>query len=283
MPKVLNEAQIAQFWDQGYVVPVDCLSPDDALAVRRKFEDYERSDGTDARDRIRGKSHLVFSWMTDLVRHRRILDAVEDLIGPNILIYLSTSWFKDARDPSYVTWHQDSAYYGLDPHDVVTVWIGLTNSNRGNGCVRVIPRSHLGADQLHVETLSPNNLLSRGQSIEGIDESAAVDLELAAGQFSIHHERLVHGSLANMSDDRRLGMSFTYFPTYVRSVVGRRGAMLVRGVDSFGHWDAEPEPRFDLDPIALAAIQRWVDSYTDAAALRQEFERAGTMRAESDG
>ncbi len=273
MPKLLTEAQIRQFWDEGYVFPFDCLSPAEALNLRARFEAYEGADAEAARQRIRGKAHLAFPWLFDVARHPAILDAVEDLVGPDILIYISTLWFKDARDPGYVSWHQDSAYYGLDPHDVITLWLGLTDSNPGNGCVRVIPRSHLAPDRRHVETYAADNMLARGQTIEGIDDSQAVDLELAAGQFSMHHERMIHGSLANRSDDRRLGVSFTYLPTYVRSVVGRHSAALVRGEDRHGHWDADPEPRRELDPAGLAAIERWFESYRDARNLRQEFER----------
>ena len=272
MPKVFTDANVAQFWDQGYVFPIDCLSPDEARTFRDRFEAYERTIGDSAHKHIRIKSHLAFPWLVALARHPRILDAVEDLIGPDILVYLSSLWFKNARDPSYVSWHQDSAYYGLNPHDVTTVWIGFTDSNRSNGCVRVIPRSHLAPDQQHVETYAADNLLSRGQSIDGIDDTAAVDLELGAGQFSIHHERLVHGSMANDSDDRRLGMSFIYMPTRVRSIVGRRSALLVRGQDNFGHWDTDPEPRYDLDPVTLTVMQRWINGYQDKV-IEQEAVR----------
>ena len=273
MPKVLTEQQIKQFWDDGYVFPFDCLSTAEARELRNKLEAYEGTDPENARQRIRGKAHLAFPWFFELVHHPKILDAVEDLIGPNILIYISTLWFKSARDPGFVSWHQDSAYYGLDPHDVITLWFGITDSNRSNGCVRVIPGSHLAPDRNHVETYAADNMLARGQTIEDIDESQAVDLEVAAGQFSMHHERMIHGSLGNPSDDRRLGVSFTYMPTYVRSVVGRHSAVLVRGEDTHRHWDADPAPRYDLDPVALAAIQHWFESYRDAANRRQEFDR----------
>ena len=273
MPKTLTDAQIAQFETDGYVFPLDCLAPDEAAEIRAKFEAHEREHGTGSYQNIRIKSHLAFPWLLDLTRHPKILDAVEDLIGPDILIYLCTLWFKDANDPRFVSWHQDSAYYGLDPHDVVTMWIGLTESTREKGCVRVMPGTHRGPDQSHIETYDPKNFLSRGQTIEAMDDSVAVDMELDAGQFSLHHERLVHGSAANSTDQRRMGLSVVYMPPYTRCVVGRRTALLVRGTDRDGHWDADPEPRFDLDPLCLDHIRQCTEAYTDKA-VRSEAERA---------
>ena len=104
------------------------------------------------------------------------------------------------------------------------------------------------------------------------DETGAVDMELRAGQFSLHHERVVHGSRPNGTDDRRLGMSIVYVPSRVRSVVGRRSALLVRGTDAYGHWDRDPEPRFDLDPVCLEVMERWIRGYEDSA-VTQEAER----------
>ena len=273
MPKALTDAQIAQFEADGYVFPLDCLTVSEAAEIRAKFEAHERANGVGAYQHIRIKSHLAFPWLLDLARHPKILDAVEDLIGPNIMAYLCTLWFKDANDPRYVSWHQDSAYYGLDPHDVVTMWIGITDSTREKGCVRVLPRTHKGPDQSHVETYDPKNLLSRGQTIEGLDEREAVDMELAAGQFSLHHERLVHGSAPNTTNERRMGMSVIYMPTYTRCVVGRRTALLVRGSDTYDHWDPDPEPRFDLDPVCLEHVKRCTLAYTDKS-VRSEAERA---------
>ena len=182
---------------------------------------------------------------------------------------MSTFWFKGAGDGTFVSWHQDSAYYGFDPHIEATVWLALSDSMPESGCVRVIPGTHLGKEFPHEETYAPDNLLSRGQSLGEIDDSGAVDLTLKAGQFSIHHERLIHGSAPNGSDYRRMGISFIYVPTSVRSSIGRRSALLVRGEDRFGHWDPDPEPRFDLDPICLDVMRRWITSYTDTAIVQE--------------
>ncbi len=274
MPRVLTEAQLEAFRRDGFLFPFDCMTPAEAGGLRRRLEAFERDIGADARTRLRVKAHLGFPWMVELARRPGILDVVEDLIGPDILLYLSALWSKPAGDPGFVSWHQDSAYYGIAPHDEVTVWFAFSDSTAKSGCVRVIPGTHLGADFAHVETHDTDNLLSRGQTIENMDDSNAVDMELRAGQFSVHHERLVHGSVPNASDHRRLGMSFIMIPAHCRSVIGRRAAILLRGTDRDGNWDADPVPRFDMDPAALDAMKRAQDAYRDPA-LRPEAERAG--------
>ena len=204
MPKVLTQTQVDQFHNEGYVFPFDCLTAEQARECRDRLEAYEASIDGNISKYVRIKCHLAFKWLEDIAQHPKILDAVEDLIGPDILLYLSTFWFKDAHDGKFVSWHQDSAYYGLDPHDVVTLWLAFTDATPENGCMSVLPGSHKWPDQKHEETYDENNLLARGQTIVGLDDSAAVQMPLKAGQFSIHHERQLHSSGPNLSDDRRL-------------------------------------------------------------------------------
>ena len=273
MGKVLSRERIEAFERDGFVAPIEGIGAERAAALRAMFEAYEAEHSVNAAKTLRIKCHLAFPALAALARDPAILDAVEDVLGPDILIYLSSLWFKGAHDGAYVSWHQDSAYYGLDPHNEATVWLALSDSTPRSGCVRVIPGSHRGAELVHEETYDPDNLLSRGQALRGIDDTGAVDLALKAGQFSIHHEKLIHGSRPNRADYRRMGMSFIYIPTHVRSSVGRRSAMLVRGQDRFGHWDPDPEPRFDLDPVCMAMMERWIAGYTDTA-VTQEANRA---------
>ena len=197
------------------------------------------------------------------------------MIGPNILLFGASIFAKDARDPRYVSWHQDSAYFGLDPHEEVTAWVGFTDSTIERGCLKVMPRTHLGPDLHHVETFAQDNMLAKGQSIEGLDEAQAVHLELSAGEFSLHHERTAHASEPNRSDDRRIGFAFFYIPTHVRSTLGRRRATLVRGVDEYGHWDADNEPRSDLDPLSMAQLAATWGEYKDG-----ETKQAADMAVE---
>jgi non-heme Fe2+,alpha-ketoglutarate-dependent halogenase len=253
---------IDAFADNGFAFPMRAISADQAADWVERYEFYERMLGMKGRVGIlRFKPHLCFTWMYDMVANPAVLDQIEKLIGPDILCVGSIVWLKDARDPAFVSWHQDNVYTGWDPETVHLSWMAMTSSNRSNGCVRFIPGTHTGAPQMHEETHEQHNLLSRGQTLRNVDASKAVDVELQPGEFSIHHECTIHGSEANGSDERRIGFSGIYASPAVRSTIGRRTANLLRGTDRFGHWDADPVPRWDLDPVCIAAAAANVDTY----------------------
>lgn len=251
MSGALTEAEVRQFEADGYFLKRRALTVDHALDCRRRIEAMEAELGEECNVRMKIKAHVVSPWMVDLARHPVILDAVESLLGPNILLFGSSMFAKSAKSEKFVSWHQDSAYYGLDPADSITVWLAFTPSTTANGCLRVLPGSHRGQDYEHDETYDPDNLLARGQTIHGIDDAKAVDLELEPGEFSMHHVRTAHGSLGNPSDDRRIGLAFFYIGAHVRSTLGRRTALLVRGKDQHDYWDQDPLPGRDLDPVTL--------------------------------
>jgi len=199
------------------------------------------------------KPHLLFTWLAELVRHPSVLDAVEDVLGPDILCWNTSFFTKEARSPGFVSWHQDATYWGLSEPDVVTAWVAFTESTPANGNMRVIPGSHR-APVPHADTFHPDNLLSRGQEITvEVDEARAADIVLQAGEMSLHHVLMVHGSGANPSGDRRIGFAIRYIPTRISQTGGPRdSATLVRGTDAFGHFELEPRPDADLDPSMLA-------------------------------
>jgi len=273
-PKVLTPAEVDAFERKGYHFPERAMSADEALAYRRRLEQSEALAGGPLRGSRRSKPHLLFPWANELIRHPAILDAVEDLLGPNLLAWSSSFFIKDAKDPSFVSWHQDSTYWGLDPDDVVTAWVAFTEVTPENGYMQVIPGSHK-IDQLpHVDTFHKDNLLSRGQEIAvEVDRTKAVGLAMGAGEMSLHHIKLVHGSDANRTDDRRIGMSIRYIPTYVRQTKVRDSAMLVRGTDKHHHFDYEPRPTADLDEAALAA-------HADAVGRQVKALYQGTAKSE---
>ncbi len=263
MSKSLTEAQVSQFREQGWLAPFTAIDAATAADRVRRIEAYEAAVGQDVNRTLKIKGHLAFPWLVELGRNPAILDAVEDLIGPDILLFGASVFAKPGNDRSYVSWHQDSAYFGLDPHEEVTAWVALTASNRDNGALQVLPGSHVGRDMQHEETFAADNMLARGQSLAIADESAAVTMELLPGQFSLHHERTAHGSKTNRTAARRVGFAFFFIPTRVRSTLGRRTATLVRGVDRHGHWDADPLPSHDLDPVAMAAVHAAWGQYRD--------------------
>ena len=238
---------------EGYFAPIRALSSAEAQHFRSSFDRFA-TEHPDRRDILRNKTHLVLTWADTLIRHPGILDAVEKVIGPDILCWGSSFFTKSAHDPSYVSWHQDSTYWGLEPPDIVTAWVAFSESVPKNGAMRVVPRSHL-ADQLpHRDTFAKDNLLSRGQEISvEVDEKQTVTLALQRGEMSLHHVRLIHGSDPNPSDRCRIGFAIRYLPTYVKQVVGKEdSATLVRGADIYNNFLPERSPAADLHPDALA-------------------------------
>jgi non-haem Fe2+, alpha-ketoglutarate-dependent halogenase len=244
MPKALSPDAVARFHETGYHAPHRALSAAEAQSHRRQLEAFIAAQGGvgGPHGNLRTKAHLHCASLAELVRHPAVLDAVEDVLGPDILCWASGVFLKEPRDPGYVSWHQDAMYWGLDPADIVTAWVALTDSNARNGAMQVLPGSHRGALFAHNDTYAPGNLLSRGQEIAvTIDPAQAVTLTLRAGEMSLHHVKLAHGSDDNKSDDRRIGYAIRYVAPHVRQIGGKSDtAMLVRGVDRFGNFDPEP-------------------------------------------
>ena len=248
MPKILTQSQIDQFWRDGCIFPIRVMPQADALEIRARLEKFEKTAGGPLKGDLRHKSHLLFSWLGDLVRNTNIVDAIEDLYGPDLLCWTTNFFIKEANNPAFVSWHQDSTYWGLDKPDVVTAWVAFTPSNKANGAMGFIPGTHTRDQIPHRDTFAKNNLLTRGQEVAvDVDEREAVTIELKPGEMSLHHVRLVHGSPPNPSNDRRIGFAIRYIPTSVAQVAGDDSATLVRGVDRFNHFQDEPRPATDMD------------------------------------
>jgi ectoine hydroxylase-related dioxygenase (phytanoyl-CoA dioxygenase family) len=206
MQKLLSQDQVAFYRDRGYHFPVDVLSADEVADFRRKLEEYEAASGGPIKGEMRHRSHVLFTWINQMVRHPRILDAVEDLLGPNILCWNTSFFIKEAHDPGFVSWHQDATYWGLSSSDVATAWIAFSPANKISGCMKFIDGTHR-QQVAHADTFDQNNLLTRGQEIAvEVDEARAVHVELKPGQASLHHVLLFHGSEPNQSNDRRIGL-----------------------------------------------------------------------------
>jgi non-haem Fe2+, alpha-ketoglutarate-dependent halogenase len=254
----LSDAQVQQYREQGYLCPITALTGEEAARYRAALEAAEARAGGALPGAHKHKPHLVYTWAQELIRHPRILDAVEAVIGPDILAWESVLFTKEPKTEDYISWHQDITYWGLDQEgDVVTAWVALSPSNPKSGCMRVVPGTHLREVVPHADTFSERNMLSRGQEIAvEVDEDHAVDLVLQPGQMSLHHVKIFHGSHQNRSTDRRIGFAIRYLPPGVRQGVGPSdSATLVRGEDRFGHFELEPAPAYDLAPEAVALHQ----------------------------
>ena len=234
--------------------------------------------------KILSQSQIDQFWREGCVYPVRVMseaDAIEDLYGPNLLCWTTNFFIKEANNPAFVSWHQDSTYWGLDRPDVVTAWIAFTESNAANGAMGFIPGTHKKDQIPHRDTFAKNNLLTRGQEVAvEVDPKEAVTIELRPGEMSLHHVRLVHGSPPNPSDDRRIGFAIRYIPTSVKQVAGEDSATLVRGTDVHKHFEHEPRPASDMDPEFVALHNRiaernaqilyrgtQVKSYNDPKAL----------------
>jgi len=212
------------------------------------------------------------------VRYSSILDAVEDLHGPDLLYWTTNFFIKEAADPAFVLWHQDSTYWGLSTPDVVTAWVAFTPATETNGAMEYIPGSHK-LDQIpHRDTFAKHNLLTRGQEVMvKVDHSQRRIITLHPGEMSLHHVRLVHGSAPNPSSDRRIGFAIRYIPTTVAQLAGEDSATPVRGEDRYHHFMLEPRPICDLDP-EFVALHRTSPSATPGSSIAAPMSRATTSR-----
>ena len=240
MPKLLSPMQVEAYARDGYVSPVDVLSQSEVNSFRQELEEWERKRGQAIDFPEKSKSYLLFNWADQLVHHPRILDAVEDLIGPDILVYHSTLFLKEAQTPSYVRWHQDSTYFYLSPHLHVTAWVALSDASIAAGCMQVLPGSHQWGAFEHDDKPEPMNMIRRGQGISGqFDGAKGTFIPVGPGQMSLHHTDLVHASGGNTTDDRRLGFAISYIPAHVKPTGAvKPSALCVRG-QSHGHFVQE--------------------------------------------
>jgi len=263
MPKLLSQEQVDAYGRDGYVSPIRVMDEGRANALRARLEAAEAAQGGGLSGPLRHKPHLLYTWLDELVRDARILDAVEDVLGPDLLCWSSSFFIKNASDPGFVSWHQDSTYWGLSEPDVVTAWVALSPSMVANGCMRVIPGTHTLDQVAHRDTHAAHNMLTRGQEVEvDVDEAQAVNIELRPGEISLHHVRLIHGSGENTSGTRRIGFAIRYLPPHVRQVNGAHdSAMLVRGEDRFHNFEDERRPAADLHPDAVAWHRRVAEAH----------------------
>ncbi len=250
MANHLSGDAIERYRRDGFVHPVPCLAPGEARRYRDALEDYERRSGTKSTLAIRNKGHLKMQLLYKLVHDPRVLDAVESVIGPNILCWSSSLFVKEPNDPAFVAWHQDSYYWGLEPDDVVSAWIAFAPSNIENGAMQVIPGTHKAQQFPHAKSpKGSGNMLSTHEEIAvEVDDTKGVSLLLDEGEMSLHHVKIVHGSPPNRSSARRYGYAIRYVATHVRQRGDMPTAILVRGRDDYGYFPPDPVPKGDFDP-----------------------------------
>jgi non-heme Fe2+,alpha-ketoglutarate-dependent halogenase len=264
--KTLTGEQVASFRHNGFLFPIPALAPEEiatCLAGLRRLEADLGCPVAEADVKWRSHAYAHSPWFNDLICHPRILDAIEDVIGPDILVWTSTFFVKEPNSPTFAAWHQDGTYFGLEPHEQVCAWVALTDASAEAGCMEML--SSGGAPrQLHHAALGLAHSINRaGQTItEPFDDSAPVAMALPAGSFSLHHELAVHRPAPNRAAHRRIGIGLNYLPPHVRvNSPVRLQAMLVRGEDRYGHFDLIDAPAAERDAAALAVHQEVSDRY----------------------
>jgi ectoine hydroxylase-related dioxygenase (phytanoyl-CoA dioxygenase family) len=246
---ILSPTQVDAYKREGFIGTIDVIDEPQITSYRRAFDDLEARVDKETAQIGLIDHHFEEKFIWELATHPTILDSIEKLIGPNVFL-LATHFFNKYGEGDqaevFVAWHQDVTFWGLEPPMAITAWYAVDDSDEENGCMQVIPGTHVSGVVEHGKAQQAGNLLSINQEVHVSPEQAAsaVDLPLHAGQVSIHDGTLIHGSLPNRSDRRRCGLTLRYVPTSVRqaeenSLDGRWKPVLVRGKDeenNFGEW-----------------------------------------------
>jgi non-haem Fe2+, alpha-ketoglutarate-dependent halogenase len=265
---MLSRQQVERYRRDGYLFPFPALSPSELAECNEGMARYEAWLGmrvNEADRRWRSAGYVFLPWLDALVRHERVLDAVEDLIGPDILVYTATFFIKEAQSPTFAAWHQDATYFGLSPHEHVTAWVALSDATTEAGCMEVVSSQGAPRQMHHAALGLAHSINGGGQAIvEPIDASRAVAMEVPAGSFSLHHTLCRHRSAPNRSNHRRVGIGISYIPAQCRLVGSvRMCARLVRGRDTGGNFDLLPSPEGEFHPAALERHERAYGLYRD--------------------
>ena len=260
----LSDQQIKFYNEKGYVAPIDVLSIQEANEIREEIEIIEKKWPNALEGLGRNYVHMISPVFNNVCINNKILDAVESVIGKNILICGTTLFIKNANEKGFVSYHQDAKYIGLEPHNWVTAWVAITSSNEHNGCMRMWSGSHKGDLREHDQNFNEKNLLTRGQTVKNVPDEQIVPLILDAGQMSLHHPKTVHGSGINHSNDRRIGFVIqSYIGTNVRQILGKNSVQLARGIDEFNYHEKIERPKSLLSEDDLKIKKKENDNLQD--------------------
>jgi len=244
----LTSNQLKQYEDEGFVSPINIFSNEKAKEIRNEIELIEKIMPEELEKSGRYNAHLISPLLDEVTHNSKILDAVESLIGKNILVCGTTLFIKNPYEKGFVSYHQDAKYIGLEPHNWVTAWVAITDSNVKNGCMRMWSGSHKDDLKDHDQMFNEGNLLTRGQTVNNVPKEKVKPLILKAGQMSLHHPKVVHGSEQNKSNDRRIGFVIqSYIGTNVKQVLGINNVQLARGLDKFNYHKKIGRPNSLMD------------------------------------
>jgi ectoine hydroxylase-related dioxygenase (phytanoyl-CoA dioxygenase family) len=251
----------------GYVCPLDIMSAQEAQAIRADLEAAEEELADDPRrlSLLHAYPDRLLPSFDRMIRHPKLVAAAQDVLGPDLLVWSSALFIKEANSPHIVSWHQDLTYWGLDDAEEITCWMALSPATNESGCMRFVPGSHLKRAVPHIDTFAEDNLLTRGQEIAvEVDEDEAVHAALQTGQMSMHHGHLFHASGPNTSGDRRIGSAIRYIKPSMQQETDFKPILShVSGIDSFGHFTILSPPKGRLRDKEFEICER------DSAAKRE--------------
>ena len=254
----LSANQLKQYKDEGFVSPIDIFSNDRANTIRKEIELIEEKMPGELSKSGRYNSHLISPLLDEVTHNSKILDAVQCIIGENILVCGTTLFIKNPKEKGFVSYHQDAKYIGLEPYNWVTAWVAITDSNEHNGCMRMWSGSHKDNLKNHDQMFNEGNLLTRGQTVNNVPLSETIPLILKAGQMSLHHPTVVHGSNLNQSNDRRIGFVIqSYIGTNVKQVLGKNSVQLARGFDEYNYHKiiGRPKSLMNKDDLEVKKLE----------------------------
>ena len=239
----LSSSQIKKYNAEGFIAPIDVFSTQEAVEIKKEIEFIEKKWPNELDGIGRNYIHLISPVFDKVCHNSKILDAVESIIGKNILVCGTTLFIKNPNEKGFVSFHQDAKYIGLEPHNWVTAWVALTDSNEKNGCMKMWAGTHKNEIKHHNQKFDENNLLTRGQTIENVPINKTTPVVLKAGQMSLHHPAIIHGSGLNKSKERRIGFVIqSYIGTNVNQVLGKMYVQLARGEDLFNYHEKANRP-----------------------------------------
>ena len=250
----LSSNQLKQYKEEGFVSPINIFSKEKANEVRSEIELIEKNMPEELEKSGRYNAHLISPLLDEVTHNPKILDAVQDLIGENILVCGTTLFIKNPYEKGFVSYHQDAKYIGLEPHNWITAWVAVTDSNEHNGCMRMWSGSHKENLKQHDQKFNKGNLLTRGQTVKDVPKKKTTPLILSAGQMSLHHPTVVHGSDVNKSDERRIGFVIqSYIGTNVKQILGKNSVQIARGKDHYNFHKkiGRPKTLMDEDDIKI--------------------------------
>lgn len=269
----LYQNDIDRYWNNGFLFPLTVMPEEETAQQRRDFEAMEKAWSAEGKlprpfgNYCRLNAHYVMPFAYDIATRKEVLDIIEGILGPDILIYSVEFMIKEAQSPKIITMHQDLTYWGLGAtSEMVTAWIALSPATQESGCMEFVSGSHKNPIMPHHDTFDEDNMLSRGQEIAvDIAPEDRTTIALRPGQMSLHHGLMIHGSGPNVSNDRRIGIAIRYVtPRVSQEVATKDYAMLVRGQDNEGNFILVTPPQAPFSADAMIQYDQIRDAQATA-------------------